>query len=80
MLIKNLYQVYMSEINKVIILEPVQSDTPRSQGNVSDCTGCRNTQLLYQLTEILWDHEFLSDVTGCWKAQVSDCTSSFIFV
>jgi hypothetical protein len=22
--------------------EPVQSDTPRDQGNVSDCTGCQN--------------------------------------
>ena len=23
-------------------LEPVQSDTPRDQGSVSDCTGCWN--------------------------------------
>jgi hypothetical protein len=22
--------------------EPVESDTPRDQGNVSDCTGCQN--------------------------------------
>jgi hypothetical protein len=25
-------------------VEPVQTDTPRDQGNVSDCKGCRNTQ------------------------------------
>ena len=41
-------------------MEPVLSDTPRDQGNV--------------LTEILWDHKFLSDVTRCQKTQVSDCT------
>ena len=35
------------------------------QGNVSDCTGCRNTQVLFILTELLWDHKFLSDGTGC---------------
>jgi hypothetical protein len=34
-----------------------------------------NTQFLLYLTEILWDHKFLSDVTGCRKTQVSDCTS-----
>jgi len=28
-------------------VKPVQSDTPRDQGNVSDCTGCRNTQVLF---------------------------------
>ena len=40
------------------------------EGNVSDCTGCRKTQVIFQLTEILWDHKFLSDVTGCQIAQV----------
>ena len=45
------------------------------------CTGCQNTQLLFQLTEILGDHKFLSDhemSTGCQKTLVSDCTSSTI--
>ena len=27
--------------------EPVLSNTPRNQGNVSDCTGCWNTQVLF---------------------------------
>ena len=43
---------------------------------MSDCTGCRNTQVLFMLTELLWDHTFLSDVTGCRKVQVSDVTGS----
>ena len=30
------------------------------------------------LAEILWDHKFLSDVTGCRKTQVSDYTSSTV--
>jgi hypothetical protein len=47
---------------------------------VSDCTGCRNTQVLFLLTEILWDHTFLSDVTGCRKTHVSDCTSSTVLL
>ena len=54
-------------------MEPVYSDTPRVQGNVSDCTGCENTQVL--ITRILCDNHFLSDVNGCWKTQLSDCTS-----
>jgi hypothetical protein len=29
----------------------------------------------FQLTEILWDLNFLSDVTGCQKTQLSGCTS-----
>ena len=28
---------------------------------MSDCTGCRNTQALFMLTELLWDHKFLPD-------------------
>ena len=47
--------------------------------NVSDCTGCWNTQVLFQLTEILWNHKFLLDVTGCQKTQVSICTSYTVF-
>jgi hypothetical protein len=37
---------------------------------LSDCTECRTTQVLFWLTEILSNHKFLSDVTGCWIAQV----------
>jgi pyruvate/2-oxoacid:ferredoxin oxidoreductase beta subunit len=40
------------------------------RGNALDCTGCRNTQVLSYLTEILWDNNILSDVTGCQKTQV----------
>ena len=65
-------------LSNVYIVEPVKSDTTRDQGNVSDCTECWNTQVLLQLTEILWDHKFGSDVTGCLKTQVSDCTSSTV--
>jgi hypothetical protein len=31
---------------------------------VLDCTACRNTQVLFQLTEILLDHNFLSENSG----------------
>ena len=39
---------------------------------MSDCTGCRITQVLFILTELLWDHKFLSDVgkLRCRIAQV----------
>jgi hypothetical protein len=37
---------------------------------MSDRTGCRNTQVLFQLLELRWDHTFLSDVTGCRTTQV----------
>jgi hypothetical protein len=46
---------------------------------VSESTGCRNTQVLFILTELLWAHKFLSDVTGCQKTQVSDCTGSTVY-
>ena len=58
----------------------LSNPTPRDQGNVSDCTGWRNTQVLFMLTELLWDHKFLSDVTGCRKTQVSDCTGSTVYI
>jgi hypothetical protein len=45
-----------------------------------DYTGCRNTQVLFLLAEILWNHNFLSDVTGSRKIQVSDYTSSTVFI
>jgi hypothetical protein len=45
---------------------------------VSDCRGCRNTRVLSYLIEILSDHKFLPDVTGCRKTPVSDCTSSTV--
>ena len=32
------------------------------------------------LTELLWNHKFLSDVTGCRKTQVSDCTGSTVYI
>jgi hypothetical protein len=41
---------------------------------------CRNTQVLFELTEILWDYNILSDVTGCQKTQVSDCASSTVYL
>jgi len=34
-------------LSNVYIVEPVKSDTTRDQGNVSDCTGCWNTQVLF---------------------------------
>jgi hypothetical protein len=40
---------------------------------VSDCTRCRNTQVLFFFTELLWDHKFFLNVTGCQKTQASDC-------
>jgi hypothetical protein len=49
------------------------------QRNVSDCSGCHNTQVLFYLTEIPCDHKFLSDVTGCRKTQVLDCTVVIFF-
>jgi len=30
-----------------ILIYNVYTDTPRDQGNVSDCTGCQNTQVLF---------------------------------
>ena len=54
---------------------------PTHQGTreMGEVVGCRNTQVLFQLTKIPWDHTFLLDVSGCWKTQVSDCTSSTVF-
>ena len=31
----------------IYAVEPVSSDTQRDQGNVSGCTGCQNTQILF---------------------------------
>jgi hypothetical protein len=43
---------------------------------------CRNTQgfLTKNVKEIFWDLEFLSEVTGCRKTQVSDCTGSTVYI
>ena len=41
---------------------------------------CRNNQVLFQSPEILWDQIILSDVTGCWKTQVSDCTQVPLYI
>jgi hypothetical protein len=60
-------------INELIELFSSSESVSRDQEvleNVSDCTGCRNTEVLFYLTEILWDYKFLSDVTGCRKTQV----------
>ena len=46
---------------------------------MSDCTAGWNTQVLSQLTEILSDHKYLSDVTGCQKTQVWDYTGSTVY-
>ena len=54
----------------VYTVEPVYSATPRDQGNVSDCTGCRNTQVLFYLTQLLWDHKFFVGKLRCRIAQV----------
>ena len=51
-------------------VEPVQDDTPKDQGNVSDCTGYWNTLVLFQLTEILWDQGNVSGCTGYQNTQV----------
>ena len=41
---------------------------------------CRNTQgfLTKNVKEIFWDLNFLSEVTGCRKTQVSECTGSTV--
>ena len=41
-----------NNLTVVSTVEPVKSDTPRDQGNVADCTGCRKTQVSFWLTEI----------------------------
>jgi hypothetical protein len=40
-------------------VEPVYSDTTGDQGNMSNFSGCRNTQVICYLTEKLWNHNFL---------------------
>jgi len=37
---------------------------------MSDYTGCRIIQVLFLLTETLWDYKFMSDITGCRKTGV----------
>jgi len=32
---------------KTFTVKPVKYDTPRDQGNVSQCAGCWNTQILF---------------------------------
>ena len=38
-----------------------------------------NSGFILVVTEILWDHTFLSDVIRCQKTQVSDYTSSTVY-
>jgi hypothetical protein len=42
---------------------------------------CPNIQgfLTKNVKEIFWDLEFLLEVTGCWKTQVSDRTGSTVY-
>ena len=51
--------------------------------------GTRESVGLYRMSEYsnfiyvnrtLWDHNFLSDITGCRKTQVSDCTGSTVYI
>jgi hypothetical protein len=35
----------LNEDLKQTTVEPVYSETPKDHGNVSDCTGCQNTQV-----------------------------------
>ena len=43
---------------------------------------CRNTQgfLTKNVKEIFWDLNFLSEVTGCHKTQVSERTGSTVYI
>ena len=36
-----------SKFNNYSTVEPLESDTPRDQRNMLDCTGCRNTLVLF---------------------------------
>ena len=54
-------------------LEPVQSDTP------GKCVELYR-MLEFQLTEILWEYNFLSGDSGCWRTLMSDCTSFTVHV
>jgi hypothetical protein len=69
-----LMYVYISYLTSLLVLQWDLSNLT----NVSDCTGFWNTLVLFLLLEIPLDHKFLSDVTGCRKTQVSDCTSSTV--
>jgi hypothetical protein len=61
--------VFLSFLYICIIVEnPVIKSWGLGFNTNTLCTGCQNTQ-------VLWEHKFLSDVTGCRKTQVSDCTS-----
>ena len=56
--------------------------TGLKQYRMSEVTGFGIHKVFFFLTktvkEILWDNEFMSDVTGCRKPQVSDCTGSTV--
>ena len=53
---------------------------PTHQGNVSDFTGYRNTQVLFMLTELLWDHQFLSENSGVGLHRFHCIMNSFRFM
>ena len=70
---QQVWYLLLKQINKFILkiqwnLSNLIQHTKR-QGN---CVGLYRMSVLFQLTEMLWDYKFLSDVTGCRKTQVSD--------
>ena len=59
--------------------EPVKSDTPRDQGNVSNCTGCQNlSNLTHQGTREMCQIDRMSEPvksdTPRDQGNVSNCT------
>ena len=54
----------MINITSITLLVPLNLSNPTHQGTMEmckDCTGCRNTLVLFWLTEILWDYKFCLD-------------------
>ena len=73
---KEKYEKRLQETLEVILIMIYNWNYSGSCLNVThqgtrDCTGCRNTQVFFR--EVFWNHNFLSDVTGCRKTLVSDC-------
>jgi len=46
-LVKNCNKFLINRYQFLYTVKSVQYDTPRDQGNVSDFTGCQNTQVLF---------------------------------
>jgi hypothetical protein len=49
---------------------------------MSEVTGVGNSRffLTKNVKEIFWDLNVLSEVTGCWKTQVSERTGSTLYI